>query len=91
MVKGWGLNITHFKTVYVKKIAQRSSTDLLIYVFCFFLGLPLWHMKIPRLGVEVELCLQPTPQPQQRWILNPLSKARDQTHVLMDPSQIFYC
>ena len=28
--------------------------------------------------------LQPTPQLQQCWILNPLSKARDQTHILMD-------
>ena len=29
---------------------------------------------------------------QQRWILNPLSKARDQTHNLMIPSQIcFHC
>ena len=25
---------------------------------------------------------------QQRWILNPLSKARDQTHVLMDTSRV---
>ena len=31
-------------------------------------------------------CLQPTPQ--QHWILNPLSEARDQTHVLMDASQV---
>ena len=32
--------------------------------------------------------LQPTPQ---RWILNPLSKARDGTHNLMIPSQICFC
>ena len=29
---------------------------------CIFLGLHLWHMDIPRLGVESELHLQPTPQ-----------------------------
>ena len=29
-----------------------------------FLGLNLWHMEDPRLGVE----LWPTPQPQQHWI-----------------------
>ena len=28
---------------------------------------------------------------QQRRILNPLSEARDRTHVLMDPSQVHYC
>ena len=25
---------------------------------------------------------------QQLWILNPVSKARDQTHILMDTSQV---
>lgn len=24
----------------------------------------------------------------QRWILKPLSKARDRTHILMDPNQV---
>ena len=55
----------------------------------------LWHMEVPRLGVQSEL--QPsayttataTPDPshifhlhhssQQRWILNPLNEARDRT------------
>ena len=27
---------------------------------------------------------------RQRWVLNPLSEARDQTHILMNPSQICY-
>ena len=36
-----------------------------------WLGPHLWHMEVPRLGVELELqlpaySLQPTPQPQQR-------------------------
>ena len=35
-----------------------------------------------------ELHLQPTPQPQQCWILHPLSEARDQTHILMDTSPV---
>ena len=35
-----------------------------------------------------EPCLWPTPQLWQRQILNPMSKARDQTHVLMDASQV---
>ena len=33
-----------------------------------------------------EPCLQPTPEPQQRWVLNPLSKVRDRTGNLMVPS-----
>ena len=59
-------------------------------------------MVVPRLGVELELQLPAyTPattsnlshicdlhrSSQQGRILNPLSKARDQTHVLMDISQ----
>ena len=57
-------------------------------------------MEIPRLGVELELQLPayviPTAMPDsshicdlhsslwQRWILNPLSEARDQTCILME-------
>ena len=59
-------------------------------------GLYPWHMEVPRLGVESELQPQAwatataTPDPRhicdlqhssgQRWILNPLIEARDQTH-----------
>ena len=65
-------------------------------------------MEAPRLGVELELllpvCTRATAMPdpshicglphssQQRWILKPLSEARDQTHDLMVPSWIrFHC
>ena len=40
---------------------------------------PLRLVEVPGLGVESELHLRPTPQPQQHRILNPLSKARDRT------------
>ena len=36
--------------------------------FFFFLQLHLRHMEVPRLGVNTELQLRPTPQPQQLWI-----------------------
>ena len=74
-------------------------------LFCF-LGPHLQHTEVPRLGVESELqrlvCSTATAtqdlshvfdlhhsswQPQ---ILNPLSEARDQTCILMAPSQIFF-
>ena len=63
-------------------------------------------MEVPGLGVKSELQLPAytiaaaTPDwshvcdlhhsSGQRWILNPLSEAREQTHVLMDPSQIHF-
>ena len=74
------------------------------FVFFSFLGLHAWHMKVARLGVQLEL--QPpafataTATRDQRgvcnlyhssWqgqILNPLMEARDQTPNLMVPSQI---
>ena len=79
---------------------------MLVFFFLFFLGPHSWHMQVPRLGAEWELQLlayaTATWDPshvcdlhhssQQRWILNPLSKARDQTCILMDTSQIrFRC
>ena len=43
-------------------------------LFLLFLGLHLQHLEVPRLVVNM--------------ILNPLKEARDQTHILMDTSQI---
>jgi len=63
-------------------------------------------MKIPRLGVELELQLLAYTtatvtqdlshvfdlhrSSRERWILNPLSEARERTRVLMDTSRIRY-
>ena len=74
-----------------------------LFCFCF-LGLHLQHIEIPRLGVESELQLPASttavaiPDPSQIFdlhssllqcgILNPLSEARDQTHILMDTSRV---
>ena len=70
------------------------------FFFFIFLGPHPWHMEVLRLGVESELLAYTTATARldpicvcnswQRWILNPLSKARDQTHVLMDTSQICF-
>ena len=64
------------------------------------------HMEVHRLGVKSEPQLlayttaTATPDPscvydlhrssRQRQILNLLSEARNQTHILMDPSQVRY-
>ena len=85
------------------KVGGRVNS--LIYDFFFFfcsLGLNLQHMKVPRIGVELELqllaytsvtamCLWPTPHLMAMPILNPLSEARDRTHVLTDTSWVCYC
>ena len=71
-----------------------------------FLGPHLCHMEVPGLGVEWELQLQayttvtamwgPTRicnlyhSSWQCWILNPLSRARDRTQVLMDTSRVHF-
>ena len=80
----------------------------LFFFFLFFLGPHPWHMKFPRLGVQSELQLPAYAtatamwdhsrvfdlhhSSRQRWILNPLSEARDHTSILMVPSWIcFHC
>ena len=37
-----------------------------------------------------ELCVQPASQLKAMWILNPLSKAKDGTYILMDTSQVHF-
>ena len=72
---------------------------ILLHSFSF-LGMHSWHMEVPRLGIESELQLlayataTATPDPRricdlhrgsvQCQILNPLSGASNQTHILMD-------
>ena len=74
------------------------------FLFCF-LGLQLWHMEIPRIGVESELQLlayttatvmqDPSHvcdlhlSSWQHQILYRLREAKDQTHVLVVTSQIY--
>ena len=58
-------------------------------------------MEVPRLGIKSELQLLAytiaTAMPYLRCncnlnqILNPLSEARDQTHIFMDMSWVHYC
>ena len=75
---------------------------IIIIIIILLFRAHLWHMGAPRLEVELELQLPAyttaiaTWDPshvcdlyhssQQCWILNPISKARYQTHILMETS-----
>ena len=79
-----------------------GEPDFNVFNSVLFLGSHLQHLEVPRLGVGAELKLlayaTATATPDQShichlhrsswqcWILNPLSEARDWTHVLMDAS-----
>ena len=75
-------------------VCQSIYHLLFVYLFIVFLGPHLQHMEVRRLGVELEpayATATATPDPShacdlhcsswQPWIPNPLSKARDGTHV----------
>ena len=78
----------------------------LFFFFSFFLRPHPWHMEIPRLGVKSEPQLPAYTtatsiwdlscvcnlyhSSRQCWILNPLSKARDWTGILMYTSRVYY-
>ena len=77
---------------------------ILFFYFLSFLGPHLWYMEVPGLRIKLELQMQAyttataTQDPscacdlhqssRQHQILNPLSKARDRTHILMDASRV---
>ena len=67
-----------------KRDPQEDTSRTLILFFFLFMAAPMAYGSSPGRGVELELQLQPMPQPWQCWILNPLSEARVQTHILMD-------
>ena len=89
---------------FSKKSNSRGIIIIITFVFLPFLGPLQQHMQVPRLGVELELQspayarATATRDPshvcslhhssRQCWILNPLSKVRDQTRNLMVPSWI---
>ena len=82
------------------------SPDFFLFFDLFFRA-TLRHMEVPRLGVISELQLPAYAtamampdlscicglyhSSQQCRILNPLSRARDRTPVLMDTSGVCYC
>ena len=77
---------------------RATTKEALFFVFAF-LGSHPWHMEVPKPGVESELQVPAYTTATAMWdlscvfdsyhsswqlgILSPLSKARDQTHILM--------
>ena len=107
----WAITATYTTVVLLPCLQQwpetlQSDSFFFFFFFCF-LGLHLWHMEIPRLGLESVLQLlvyatatdtpdlsrvfDPHHSLRQCQILNPLSEARDQTYNLMVPSLIHFC
>ena len=99
------LSIKHMLLCGLHFLQFFNGFNFLSFLF-FFLGLHLRHMEFPRLRVKLELHLPAyttataTQDPsyvcylhhssQQHQILSPPSKARDQTHNLIVPSQIHF-
>ena len=78
--------------IHRRSKSQRNPTDLFFFfffAFCF-LGWHLQHMEVPRPGGNSELQLPAIATATATPDLNPLSKARDRTHILTDPSQVHY-
>ena len=97
--KKWFVNIVFHH--FLGNIICRTK---LFNFFCLvFLGPHLWHIEVPRLGVELELwppayatatetwdlsCIWDLHHSSWKcWILNPLTKPGDQTCSLMSTSQ----
>ena len=81
------------KTFGISRKVFRSHCRIFFFFF-FFLWPYLWHMDIPRLGIEPELQLlgyttatttwDPSRICNLHWILNLLSETRGRTCMLMD-------
>ena len=88
----------------IKKIQRVQIRFFKIKILFCFLGPPLGHIEVLRLGIQSKLQLPAYTTATATWdpscicnlyhsseqcqILNPLSEARDQTCILMDASQI---
>ena len=77
------------------KVLQNNSATLKLifgfpfFLFFFFCFLGPHLQEVPRLGVHWSCICDLHHNSWQHQILNPLSKARVQTHILMDTSQVY--
>ena len=92
---------------WIHFLTSNNSFSSIFFFFFFFLRLSVQHMEVPKLEVKSELQLTgyttatAVGDPShvcdlyhnvwQRWVLNPLSKARSWTHILMDTTRVCFC
>jgi len=57
MCEGWGGGQATAKVSYQFELTNREPLHFyfLFFIFWVFLGLPSWHMEVPRLGAKWEL------------------------------------
>ena len=100
LIWGW----PKFRTCEVTTVTNSYFFKQNCNFFLFLFMVILWHVEVPGLGVESELQLPAYATATalldpscicnlyhslwQCWILNPLSEATDQTHILMDSSEV---
>ena len=93
-----------FALPYSSRVHQPLCLASRFLSFCFFRAEPVAYGSSQARGCIGAGSFQPAPQPQhqwdpsctcnlhcssgQCWILNPPSKARDRTHILLDTSQV---
>ena len=101
----WFLSIILMRK-WSRKERRKCQLIRYIHIFFFFSGLHLQHTEDLGLGVQLELQLPAYTTAratqvlscicnlccslQECWILNPLSKARDQTLILTDTTQVLH-
>ena len=102
----WKVQYNSCKSTNIWKVIYFRRPMFFIFTHVFSLGPDLWHMEVPRLGVKLELRMLvyttaiATQDPSHNdglqcslgWhqILNPLSEARDWSHILMHTSQVCF-
>ena len=99
-------NIESITTMLVLKPIINYMSFVFLSCFFWLLGPHMQHMEVPRLEVSLELQLwayataiatqdlscicKLLHRSWQHWVLNPLSEAKDGTHILMDINQVHY-
>ena len=89
IAKPWGELLS--QSLYLVEQFFGEFLFFFFFFFFFFEGCPCSRWRFPGSGSNWSCYHGPTPEPQQRQILNPLNKAGDRTHNFMVPSWVRFC